>query len=109
MSDRARAWLSLRAGAVPPALEACMEAAVDDVLDDDTIHDALADAARTCLRQAIALGDQRAAALPLLAADALMTYACEAAAAVDDAALRELADTWSTERLAAVLPAPRGS
>lgn len=80
-----------------------MEAAVDDVLDDDTIHDALADAARICLRQAIALGDERAAALPLLAADSLMTYACEAAATVGDAALRELTEAWSTERLAAVL------
>ena len=82
-----------------------MEAAVDDVLDDDTIHGALADAARSCLRQAIDLGDDRAAALPLLAADSLMTYAFEAAAMVDDAALRELAESWSTERLAAVLRA----
>lgn len=109
MSDRARAWLSLRAGAVPPALEAYMEAAVDDVLDDDTVHGALADAARGCLREAIARGDARAAALPLLAADALMTYAFEAAAEVDAAALRELSDAWSTERLSVVLRAAGAS
>jgi len=37
-------------------------------------------AAAACLQQALALGDDRRAALDLLAADALLTSACEAAA-----------------------------
>ncbi|HEX6132977.1 MAG TPA: hypothetical protein VFZ24_03275 [Longimicrobiales bacterium] len=100
MSERGRAWLSARAGAVPPSLEARMETAIDRVLEYDTIHEMLADAARICLREALADPDSRAAALSLLAADALVTYACEAAAQGDGAALRELAQAWSPERLA---------
>lgn len=100
MSDRARAWLAMRAGAVPPALEARMEAAVDGVIDDDTVPAALADAARACLREALAIGDDRAAALHLLAADALITYACEAAADKGGEALDGLMNATRPERLA---------
>lgn len=100
MSDRARAWLAMRAAGVPPALEARMESAIDDALEDETIPGALADAARICLVNALAVGDHRDAALHLLAADALITYACLAAATDDDAPLRDLADSWSPARLA---------
>ncbi|HEX2167230.1 MAG TPA: hypothetical protein VHG09_08310 [Longimicrobiales bacterium] len=100
MSDRARAWLAIRAGAVPPALEARMESAMDDVLEDDSIPAVLADAARVCLRDALAAGDDRSAALHLLAADALITYACEAAVDGDGDALRAIADANGPDRLA---------
>ena len=100
MTERARAWLAMRAGAVPPALEARMESAIDDVLEHDTIPGALADAARICLRAALAVGDDREAALHLLAADALITYACEAAANDDGDSLRDLAESWSPGSLA---------
>lgn len=106
MSDRARAWLAMRAGAVPPELESRMESAIDDVPGDDTIHGALADAARICLRDALAAGDDRAAALHLLAADALLTYACEAAADPDASALTQLADAFAPERLAHLTEGP---
>jgi hypothetical protein len=99
MSDRARAWLAMRAGAVPPALEARMERAVDDALDDESIPRALAEAAKSCVREALAIGDRREAALHLLAADALITYAC-AAASDDPVMLRELAAEWQPARLA---------
>jgi hypothetical protein len=39
----------------------------------------LADAALLCLRASLAIGDHREAALDLLAADALLTHAAEAA------------------------------
>lgn len=100
MSDRARAWLAMRAGAVPPVLEARLESAIDDAFDDDDLPDELADAARSCLRAALAAGDDRDAALHLLAADALITYACEAAADGGGEALSALAGMCAAERLA---------
>ena len=103
MSDRARAWLAMRAGAVPPVLEARMESALDDVLDDDVVARALADAARSCLRDAMRAGEDRAAALHLLAADALITYACEAAAVGAAHDLDVLADTSGADRLSQLL------
>jgi hypothetical protein len=81
-----------------------MESAVDDALDDETTSDALADAARICLRDAVVTGDERGAALHLLAGDALLTYACDAAAVDGDIdKLRELARSWSPARLANLL------
>ena len=105
MSDRARAWLAMRAGAVPPVLEARMERAMDDVLDDDVVARALADAARSCLLAAVHSGDDRAAALHLLAADALITYACEAAAGDADC-IDTLADHSGAERLSPLREGP---
>jgi hypothetical protein len=100
MNDRARAWLAMRTGTVPPALEARMESALADVPGDDSVPAALADAARACLRDAVAGCDDRDAALHLLAADALITCACEAAADEDAAALDALAQAHAPERLA---------
>ena len=82
-----------------------MESAIDDVLEYDTIPGALADAARICLRAALAEGDDREAALHLLAADALITYACEAAANDGGDSLRELAEGWSPGSLARLIAA----
>ena len=100
MSDNARAWLAMRAGAVPPVLEARMESAIDEALDEDTVPRALADAARVCMRDALAAGEDRVAALHLLAADALVTYACEAAADAGADSIAELAEAFAPERLA---------
>jgi hypothetical protein len=82
-----------------------MEGAIDDALEDDTISAALADAARACVREALALGDDRAAALHLLAADALITYACEAAADEGGDALDQLVNATRAERLAHLVDA----
>ena len=108
MSARARSWLASRAGAVPPQLEAAMENAVDEVADDIAVPHALAAAARVCLVRALHDCDDRSAALPLLAADALMTFACEAAADGDGADIMEFAASWAPERLALMLT-DRGS
>lgn len=103
MSDRARAWLAMRAGAVPPALEARMESAMDDVIDHDSVPATLADAARECMRDALAAGDDRSAALHLLAADALITYACEAAADGGEPGFDAVARAAEPGRLALLL------
>jgi hypothetical protein len=105
MSVHGRVWLAHRAGTVPPSLQAFMESAVDAIPGDDDAGAAreLAAAALACLHQALRLGDDRAAALPLLAADALMTAACEEAALRGDIA--DLTDEFSTARLRSLLSA----
>jgi hypothetical protein len=62
----------------------------------------LAAAALACLADALGHGDDRAAALHLLAADALLTVACEAAADAGDPVARigALAERYSVARLA---------
>ena len=65
-----------------------MCAAVVQAEPSAAIHEQLAGAARHCLQAALARPAHRAAALDLLAADALLTHACAAAA---DAGPEELA------------------
>ncbi len=72
-----RAWL---AGRTPPAPESFQPWLESESLSGDPV-DALCGAARTSLAEALARpGRNREAAFRLLAADALATYACEAAA-----------------------------
>jgi hypothetical protein len=78
----AELWLADRDAEVPAALREEMRAAVRQVPEDGETGVALrlAAAAAACLRRAVDLGVSREGAWPLLAADALLTYACEAAA-----------------------------
>jgi hypothetical protein len=103
MSLDAVAWLGAREPAPPPALQARMAAALEggagDAAADPTLEEALAAAALRELRAALALGSARAAATPLLSADALLTYAFEAAAERGGAdAVRGLAEAYGLER-----------
>lgn len=66
---------------------------------DEPLPMRLAAAALLCLADAAECGDDRAAALHLLAADALVTDACEAAAA-SAAWLASLVEACRIERLA---------
>lgn len=100
-----RDWLARREPAVPARLVERMRAALDPL--DGTPEDlpsALGSAAVACLRDALAKGDQREAALDLLAADALLTYGGEAAAEVGPAALERFATVYGATRLGALLP-----
>jgi hypothetical protein len=112
MSTHGRAWLASRANDVPPSLQARMELAVDGTAaatPPDVAGD-LAAAALACLEQAFDNCDERGAALHLLAADALMTGACEAAAgspAIPHAALEALCEAMSLRRLSLLLPQHR--
>jgi hypothetical protein len=104
MSARARAWVAARADAVPAQLVAVMRDAVDQVPGEELeLPHALAEAALYCLRHALHDCDDRSAALPLLAADALMTSACEAAAHGDSEKITLLAETCTPQRLARLL------
>ena len=90
MSAPAVAWLAAYAGPVPPQLAARMRQAADHEDAGTGIAADLGAAALRCLGAAVPLGEQRAGALPLLAADALITCACEAAAEQGD-----LAAVWA--------------
>jgi hypothetical protein len=108
VSEQARAWLAMRAGAVPGALQTRMESAIAG-LDGDNVAAVLAEAAHACLGDALAAGDERGAALHLLAADALITYACEAAADADGSALAGLAADNAPQRLSHLIGDPGAS
>lgn len=76
-------WLDSRVPAPPPVLAERMRALLGSDADAaaDEIHDVLAAASERALRDLLARGDHsRAIAQDLLAIDALVTYACEAAA-----------------------------
>ena len=84
-ADEARhatlAWLSRREPPPPFELERRVRRAVERLrAPTDTVPHTLAAAALQCLRDAVRDGKQRSAANELLAADALLTFACESAA-----------------------------
>jgi hypothetical protein len=110
VSSAAADWLMQHAEGVPAALHARMLEAVRasaSAVDASAVTTArqLAEAAVHCLRAALDQGDERSAALSLLAADALITSACEAAAADGPGALADLCADYAPERLAAEVPA----
>ena len=86
MTD-AVAWLERQIAGAPEPLRARMLAAV---MPADNVPQALADAAFNCLRRALENPDD---ALDLLAADALLTHACAAAAEQGDAALMRFTES----------------
>jgi uncharacterized membrane protein len=107
-----REWLARREPAPPAALLARVEAVLGDAVGDSA-----ADATQVCLRAAERLvtdvlrGDcaSRESALDLLAADALVTYAFEAAAETPDtlaatasAAMERIASLAATQREGAI-------
>jgi hypothetical protein len=77
-------WLQAQVAAAPARLRERMLA---ELPDTQPTHDALAQAADACLRRALRDPAGPHAALDLLAADALLTHACAAAAAQGDTVL----------------------
>ena len=103
--SEARKWLSERIADAPDALRERMLEALAEVNGGDTIYGQLADAAEICLRNAMAEQALRVCAMGLLAADALMTHACEAAAEAGGDELAAFAAAWSAERFEQLLHA----
>lgn len=111
VATRALEWLERRRPVPPQALlERMAEAlgAVGAVSADDAdvppIPAALGAAALDRFRVVLAGPNDRAAALDLLAADALLTYAFEAAAEIGPDALEATARAFGPGRLADLLP-----
>lgn len=105
----AAGWLEARGSAAPAALRERMRDAVAAASPDpragDAVPQALADAGIECLRTVLRAGQDRAVAIDLLAADALLTGACEAAAERGPAALAALLQAHGPARFAALLSA----
>jgi len=103
-SKHALAWLERREPRAPEPLFARMAEALSQRAEAD-VPAALAGAAFACLRAAVEGGRDRAAAWDLLAADALLTYACEAAAEAGPDARAILDRIASPEHFARLLAA----
>lgn len=101
MSD-ALGWLSMRVAAAPKQLEQRMTAAVQAVGPQQTVQDQLAEAALYCLRRSLEEERRGEKAMQLLAADALLTHACEAAAEKSSEALASFAAKWNATRFESV-------
>lgn len=101
-------WLSARTPAPPPLLTERLHAALGARLSDRSAHayEAVLETAESMLADLIALGcAQRDRALDLLAVDALVTYAFEAAAeSPDTLAARATTAMSEIARLAAPSP-----
>ena len=113
LAAEVQAWLEAR----PPAadslnavmargIEAALQVPPPALMSDGAgrVAAVLATAAIDRLEAALRLGDTRDAAPDLLAADALVTYACEAAADAGPGTLEALVREFGTSRLARLLP-----
>lgn len=104
----AEGWIRERLADAPPALLDAMAAALP--ADAPSVPDALAGGAAALLERVARGSGGREDALPLLAADALLTHAFQAQAEADPAGVAALAARWGgTGRLgelAARLPDP---
>jgi hypothetical protein len=107
MSDAARAWLATNADDVPAQLQHRMEEAASVVASGPAVAVELAAAAVDCLRVAFQHCDDRAAALHLLAADALLTHACALAAETGSDALDHVSRDLTPARLHALIARQR--
>lgn len=99
MSDIVLDWIAEHSASVPPSLARAMAVAASAGPDDTR---SLAGAATNALRAALRHGSDREAAFQLLAADALLTAACERAAA-RPGELSELAINFAPAGIAALL------
>jgi hypothetical protein len=103
-------WLS---GREPPPsailrerIEEAVRLALATAAADTPLPKLLATAGLERLRLSLSHAEERDAAFDLLAADALLTYACEAAAELGDDALARLQEDLSPDRFAALLEPP---
>ncbi|MGK7313601.1 MAG: hypothetical protein ACN0LA_15410 [Candidatus Longimicrobiales bacterium M2_2A_002] len=97
MTDLAR-WLDERASEAPPSVRLMVEERVAETDPSAPLHDRLAAAGLTALEDVVARPSERRTAATLLAADALLTYACEAAAEEGLATLDRLTESLDFER-----------
>jgi hypothetical protein len=94
--SEAERWLRGRLADGPPALlEAMADALSSDSSDaEPSVADALAAASVRLYQRVLAGTGGREDALPLLAADALLTHAMEAQAEADPDGLADFAERW---------------
>jgi len=100
------AWLDARTEPPPPELRQRMAEALA-AAQAETVPGALAESALACLQATVEQPQGRASALDLLAADALLTYALEAAAELGAETLRRITTEYGPEALGRALPEER--
>jgi hypothetical protein len=97
-------WLDARRPAPPAALRRAIDSVVaEGDPEDGSIHDRLATVALNELHRMAGEPSRRSEAGRLLAVDALLTYACEAAAEAGPEALAELTDRLGWARFEELL------
>ena len=105
----AMAWLDAREPIPPVALRARMDQAIRQAFEqgrvssEDGITSTLGEAALIAMELSLKHCEERAGALDLLTADALLTYAMEAASEIGDDAVDAVADAYGGARLAGLL------
>lgn len=104
MSDAARRWLAAQAADAPPELVDAMLAALP-AEGDEPVPDALAAGALRLYRTLLNGAGGREDALPLLAADALLTHALQAQAELDPGGLGDFTRRWGAAGALAELSA----
>ena len=98
------AWVDARRPAAPPSLRTAIAAGLETVPDGQaSVPDRLAEAGVATLRSVLRRGAGRGSAAALLAADALVTFACEAAAEEGGAALERLGERLAPDALESLL------
>jgi len=103
-----RRWLAARLPEPPAALHARMDEALASLPPAESaaaasLESRLGEAAVACLAAALEKGESRDAAFDLLAADALLTYGCEAAVEAAPGAVARFAAQFGAARLAGLL------
>lgn len=98
----AATWLAAQTEGAPETLRARMLDAIASAAGDD-VADTLANAALACLQDVMQDPRGPAAALQLLAADALLTHACAAAAEGGEAALLRFTARFDAARFQLLL------
>ncbi len=102
MTDLAR-WLDERQPPATPAVRTALEPWLADSDAALPLEDQLAESAMRALETVVARSSERSTATILLAADALLTYACEAAGEAGPEALDRLTRDLSFDRFAQLL------
>lgn len=104
MTDVA-SWLDERTPAMPPELRQAVNVALEraPAARDESLEDRLADAGLGALSRVAGAAPERSTATELLAADTLLTYACEAAAEAGPDALARLTARLDYARFARLL------
>ncbi len=102
MTDAAR-WLDARREPAPPSVRAEIDGLLVETDASRALHDRFAAAALIALQGVVDGPSDRASAMTLLAADALLTYACEAAAEVGPEALESLTVSLDFDRFSELM------
>lgn len=103
MTDAA-GWLDGRKEPAPPSVRSVVDELLADTDPAAPLPDQLAAAALRGLKDVVDAPSDRASARTLLAADALLTYACEAAAETGPDALDRLTRSLDFDRFSHLMP-----